>query len=134
MVNNFKYRIGQVHGVADRGELHPIDAADQLSCRPNFAILVYPGYLLDPSTGSGPNRDIQPTSTTPPTLLIQAEDDPIRVENSTTYFLALRQTHVPAEIHIYQQGGHGYGLRPTGAPVTAWPQAMLAWLHTIHML
>ena len=118
----------------DRRLYTPIDAADQLSCRPNFAILVYPGYLLDPSLGSGPNRDILPISTTSPTLLIQAEDDPIRVENSTTYFLALRQALVPAEIHIYQQGGHGYGLRPTGTPVNAWPQVMHAWLHTIHML
>ena len=118
----------------DRRLYTPIDAADQFPCRPNFAVLVYPAYLIDPSQGSGPNRDIQPTGNTPPALLIQAEDDPVRVENATTYFLALRQAHVPAEMHIYQHGGHGYGLRPTEAPVNAWPQSMLVWLHTIHML
>jgi acetyl esterase/lipase len=112
----------------------PVDAADQQSCRPDFTALVYPGYLIAPGQFSQPNPGLQPTAATPPTLLIQAQDDPIGVENSTTWFLALKRAHVPAELHIYPSGGHGYGLRPTPAPVNAWPKAMLAWLHATHIL
>lgn len=112
----------------------PIDAADRQSCRPDFAALIYPGYLVAPDQPLQPNPSLQPTPATPPILIVQAEDDPIGVENSTTYLLALKQAHVPAELHIYPTGGHGYGLRPTTAPVNAWPQAMLAWLQTIHVL
>lgn len=116
----------------DHRVYEPIDAADRQSCRPNFAALVYPGYLTVPGQPLQPNPSLQPTPATPPTLIVQAEDDPIGVDNSTTYFLALKRAHVPAELHIYPTGGHGYGLRPAAAPVSAWPQAMLTWLHTIH--
>ena len=115
--------------------LYPaIDAADQLSCRPDFAVIVYPGYLADASKNFEPNPDINPTADTPPSIIIQAEDDPVHVENATAYFLKLKQAKVPAELHIYAEGGHGYGLRRTKLPVTTWPQAVEVWLHTIHIL
>jgi acetyl esterase/lipase len=111
-----------------------VDAADQLSCRPDFAIIIYPGYLALSEKNFEPNPDIQVTAQTPPTFLVQAEDDPVHVENSIVYFMALKHAGVPAEMHIYTQGGHGYGLRPTALPITHWPQLAETWLHTIHVL
>jgi len=112
----------------------PIDAADGLSCRPAFAVIVYPGYLALADQNFAPNADIQVTARTPPSFLVQAEDDPVHVENAVVYFLALKKAKVPAELHIYAQGGHGYGLRRTALPVTAWPLSAETWLHSIHIL
>jgi len=112
----------------------PVDAADKLSCRPDFAVSVYPGYLAIAEKGMEPNPDIHPTADTPPTFLVQAEDDPVHVENAVTYFMQLKNAKVPAELHIYSQGGHGYGLRRTALPVTTWPQRVEDWFHTIKVL
>jgi acetyl esterase/lipase len=111
-----------------------IDAADDLSCRPDFAVIVYPGYLAIAERNFAANADIQPTEQTPPSFIVQAEDDPVHVENSTVYFLALKNAKVPAEMHIYAQGGHGYGLRRTELPVTSWTQLVETWLNTIQIL
>ena len=112
----------------------PVDAADQLSCRPDFAVIVYPGFLALADQNFAPNPDIVVTGKTPPSFIVQAEDDPVHVENATVYFLALKNAKVPAEMHIYAQGGHGYGLRRTALPVTAWPQSVETWLRTIQIL
>jgi acetyl esterase/lipase len=112
----------------------PIDAADGLSCRPDFAVIVYPGYLALAEKNFASNPDIHVTDQTPPSFIVQAEDDPVHVENATVYFLALKNAKVPAEMHIYAEGGHGYGLRRTALPVTTWPVSVETWLHTIHML
>jgi acetyl esterase/lipase len=112
----------------------PIDAVDKLSCRPDFAVVVYPGYLALPDKDLAPNPDIQPTANTPPQFIVQAEDDPVHVENATVYFLQLKNAKVPAELHIYAQGGHGYGLRRTALPVTGWPEAVDVWLRTIGVI
>jgi acetyl esterase/lipase len=112
----------------------PVDAADQLSCRPDFAVIVYPGYLALADQNFAPNPDIVVTDKTPPSFIVQAEDDPVHVENATVYFLALKNVKVPAEMHIYAEGGHGYGLRRTALPVTTWPQSVETWLQTIHVL
>ena len=117
----------------DKRLYDPIDAADQLTCRPDFAVIVYPGYLALSEKNFAPNADINPTVNTPPTFIVQAEDDPVHVENAVVYFMALKNAKVPAELHIYAQGGHGYGLRRTALPVTTWPQAVEVWLHTIGM-
>jgi len=111
-----------------------VDAADQLSCRPDFAVIIYPGYLALADQGFAPNPDVTPTADTPPTFLVQAEDDPVHVENAVVYFMQLKKAKVPAELHVYAQGGHGYGLRRTDLPVTNWPQTMAVWLHTIKIL
>lgn len=112
----------------------PIDAADQVSCRPDFEVLVYPGYLALAEQNFAPNPEIHVTEQTPPSFIVQAEDDPVHVENATVYFIALKNAKVPAELHIYAEGGHGYGLRRTALPVTMWPQSVEMWLHTIHVL
>lgn len=111
-----------------------VDAADAQSCRPDFAVIVYPGYLALAEKNMEPNPDIQPTAETPPTFIVQAEDDPVHVENAIEYFMALKKAKVPAELHIYAQGGHGYGLRRTDLPVTTWPDRVSDWLHTIKVL
>jgi acetyl esterase/lipase len=112
----------------------PVDAADKLSCRPDFAVIVYPGYLALADKNFAPNPDIQPTAKTPPSFIVQAEDDPVHVENAVVYFMALKNAKVPAELHIYAEGGHGYGLRRTALPVTAWPDGVETWLRTIKVL
>ncbi len=108
-----------------------VDAADGLSCRPDFAVVVYPGYLAQADKGFAFTPDIPVTKETPPTFLVQAEDDPVHVENSVEYFLALKKSGVPAELHVYAQGGHGYGLRQTNQPITRWPDLLAVWMKTI---
>ena len=112
----------------------PIDDADKLSCRPDFSVVVYPGYLALADQNFAPNADIHPTAKTPPTFIVQAEDDPVHVENAVVYFMQLKNAKVPAELHLYAEGGHGYGLRRTALPVTAWPREVEKWLHTIKIL
>ncbi len=111
-----------------------IDASDRLSCRPDFAVIVYPGYLALSEQNFAPNPEIQPTDKTPPSFILQAEDDPVHVENATLYFQLLAHAKVPAELHIYAEGGHGYGLRHTAQPVTDWPKLVERWLVTINVL
>jgi acetyl esterase/lipase len=118
----------------DKRLYDPIDAADQVSCRPDFAVIVYPGYLALSEQNFAANPEIHVTGKTPPTFIVQTEDDPVHVENSTVYFLELKQAKVPVEMHLYAQGGHGYGLRRTDLPVTAWPEMAEKWMRTIRVL
>ncbi|MGA7411774.1 MAG: alpha/beta hydrolase [Bryobacteraceae bacterium] len=111
-----------------------IDSADELSCRPDFAVIVYPGYLALADESFAADHEIQVTDQTPPSFIVQAENDPAHVENAVVYFMALKNAKVPAELHIYADGGHGYGLRRTALPVTTWPLLVQTWLHTIGML
>ncbi len=111
----------------------PVDDADRVSCRPDFAVIVYPGYLALAEQNFAPNADIRVTEKTPATFIVQAEDDPVHVENSVVYFMALKNAKVPAEMHIYANGGHGYGLRRTELPITAWPKLVETWLQTIRV-
>jgi len=111
-----------------------IDAADKISCRPDFAVIVYPGYLAIAEQDFAANSEIHATGRTPPSFIVQAEDDPVHVENSTVYFLELKNANVPAELHVYAEGGHGYGLRKTSQPVAQWPSLVETWLHTIKIL
>jgi acetyl esterase/lipase len=118
----------------DKRLYEPVDAADKLSCRPDFAVVVYPGYLALADKEMATNPEIKPTADTPPTFIVQAEDDPVHVENATNYFLQLKQAGVKAELHIYADGGHGYGLRRTKLPVTRWPGLVDTWLRTIQVV
>ena len=106
----------------------PVDAADQVSCRPDFTLLIYPAYLVHPDTGPALAPELTVTSNTPPTFLFQAEDDGVHVECSLYYYLALKQAKVPAEMHLFPAGGHGYGLRGTEAAPAAWPKLAADWL------
>lgn len=114
----------------------PQDAVDRLSARPDFAMAIYPGHLsmakgsdaLNPVIASHISRD------TPPTFLVQAEDDRVdRVEDSRSYYKGLRQAGVPAELRTFAHGGHAFGLRGSG-PVGRWPELAEQWMRRIGVL
>jgi acetyl esterase/lipase len=105
----------------------PIDDADKVSCRPDFAVLVYPAYLLN-AKKDGLSDNLHVDKQTPPMFLAHASDDPIPAENSARMYLALKLAGVPAELHLYASGGHGFGLRKTDKPCTAWPARCGEWL------
>jgi len=110
----------------------PADAADKESCRPDFAVALYPGHLATPN---GLNPNVPVTRQTPPTFLVQAEDDHVDgVKQSLVYYSALKNAGVPVEMHLYAQGGHAFGLRRTKFPITGWPQLVETWLKTIGMI
>jgi acetyl esterase/lipase len=107
--------------------------ASNVDARPAFQMVIYPGYTS--SAGGGVPASVKPTAEVPPTFLVQAENDyTARVESSLFYFLALKDAKVPAEMHLYTQGGHGFGLRAAPLPVGSWPALAETWLHTIHIL
>lgn len=113
-----------------------VDAADRQSSRPDFAMALYPGHLW---AGKGTRLDltheVQVDPAGPPTLLLQAGDDATDdVRESLTYYLALQQAGVPAELHLYARGGHAFGVRETGNPITRWPALAEAWMRQIEML
>jgi len=118
--------------------LYPaVDAADKVSCRPDFAVAIYPGHLSLAENSIELNPDIRThiTSRTPPTFLLQNEDDPVdRVEHALSYYAALKKAAIPVEMHLYAQGGHAFGLRPTKFPATAWPRLVETWLRTIGVI
>jgi acetyl esterase/lipase len=137
--------------------LYPaVDAADKESCRPDFAAAIYPGHLSlsaaewDAKQGArkfavrhpanvdkdlGLNPEIPVTRQTPPTFLLQAEDDHVdNVNDSLAYYIALKKAGVPVEMHLYAHGGHAFGLRRTELPITGWPQLVETWLGTIGMI
>lgn len=116
--------------------LYPaVDAADSQSCRPDFAVALYPGHLWIASAKFELNPDIKVTGRTPPTFLLHAENDPVdSVNNSLVYYIALKKAGVPAEMHLYAEGKHGFGLRRTNSPITRWPELVETWLETIGVI
>lgn len=116
----------------------PVDEADKQSCRPDFSVPIYPGHLWKPREGSSElrlNPLIHVTHETPPTFLLQAEDDHVDgVEQVLTYYNALKKAGVPVEMHLYAHGGHAFGIRPTDQPITHWPSLVETWLVTIGIL
>jgi acetyl esterase/lipase len=119
---------------AGRRSYPRVDAADDASCFPDFQLLIYPGGLVPGGGGGGLGPEVAVTSTTPPTFLAMAQDDPVRVENVLGYAQALQQAKVPMELHVYPTGGHGYGLRPSKDFVTSWPQRAADWLRSRGLL
>ena len=114
-----------------------VDAADKESCRPDFAIAIYPGHLWIDDQKFELNPDIRAhiTAQTPPTFLLQAEDDYVdNVNQSLVYYIALKDAKVPVEMHLYAKGGHAFGLRRTELPITGRPKLVEMWLGTIGMI
>jgi acetyl esterase/lipase len=116
----------------------PVDDADKQSCRPDFSIGIYPGHLWKPRRDPAElrlNSRIHATRQTPPTFLLQAEDDHVdNVNQVLTYYIALKDAGVPVEMHLFAQGGHAFGLRATKLPITRWPGLVETWLRTIGMV
>ncbi len=114
------------HGYENRS-YEPVDVHDKASCRPNFALLIYPAYLAGqngtlPETFAPPQRN-----RTPPVFIAFAVNDSL-IAGAFPYVLALREARVPVAFHVYQAGGHGQGLRPAGYPFSRWTFAAERWL------
>jgi acetyl esterase/lipase len=137
--------------------LYPaVDAADKESCRPDFAVAIYPGHLSlsaaewDATQGGKKfavphavnadreltlNPEVPVSAQTPPTFLLQNEDDHVdNVDDSLAYYITLKKAGVPVEMHLYAQGGHAFGLRRTKLAATAWPELVETWLGSIGMV
>jgi acetyl esterase/lipase len=110
---------------ADKRSYETIDDVDKVDCRPDFAVLIYPGGVLKRGT-TELSPEIRVSDKTPPTFFAHANDD--NPESSLYLYLALKKAKVPVEIHTYNSGGHGFGLRPTGKPAATWPKRCEEWL------
>ena len=112
----------------DKRAYSPRDAADQASSRPDFALLIYPAYLTVKEQGDALAPELNVTAKTPPTFLMQTQDDGVRVESAVYYYLALKKAGVPGALHVYPNGGHGYGMRLKDTPAATWPDRATEWL------
>jgi acetyl esterase/lipase len=131
------YMVAAISVHFDKRIYAPVDAADRESCRPDFAVGIYPGHLSFNGSRHTLNPDIAShiTAKTPPTFLLQNENDHTdTVWDALTYHAALMAAGVPVELHSYAEGGHAFGLRRTKYPATAWPELVEVWLHTIGVL
>ena len=109
-----------------------VDQADDVSCRPDFAILIYPAYLVDRKKRSQLLPEIQVSSDTPPSFLAHTGDDHVPAEGSALFYLALEKAGVEGnELHLYPSGGHGYGMRQSGKAVSTWPNRAKEWMSTM---
>ncbi len=105
-----------------------LDDADKTNCRPDFTLLIYPGYLVKKDQPTEVSPELKLDANVPPMFIVQTQDDGVGVENSLYFAMALRAAKVPPELHIYPKGGHGYGLRRTEQAVTLWPQRAEEWM------
>ncbi|MDR2146681.1 MAG: alpha/beta hydrolase [Tannerella sp.] len=110
-----------------------IDDIDNYSCQPDFCLLIYPAYLSG-ATIASLAPDVKVSENTPPTLLIQSQDDGKLIDSSLAYFYALKEAGVPATLHIYPDGGHGYGIRDTKATVNLWYERAEDWFRSMGMI
>lgn len=113
---------------ADESAYETVDEVDQIDARPDFALLIYPAYLNIDGQGIELTPQTSVDEKTPPTFLVHTSDDRVSSTGSAAYYYGLKQNNVPAEMHIFPQGGHGYGLRPTEQRVTQWPKLASGWL------
>jgi acetyl esterase/lipase len=103
----------------DPGSEGAPDPIDRLSSRPDFLVLVYPGFR--PET-------LKVTKDTPPSFLVVADDDRSPAERSAAFYLALKKAGVSSELHVYARGGHGFGMRDNHQPVSSWPTRLEEWM------
>ncbi len=131
----------------DEGDAKSTDAVEQQSCRPDFAVLVYPVISMEEGVthagsrqnllGENPSADLvehwstdrQVSDKTPPTFLVHASDDgAVPVKNSLLFYEALVAHKIPAELHVYETGGHGFGMLRGDRPADKWPEQLEPWL------
>lgn len=117
----------------DQRQYDSRDAVDQTVSRPDFAVLVYTGGMVAPNE-TRLREHVRVTPQAPPMFLVHAGDDRLSSENSVLLYLDLLRAKVPAELHVYVSGGHGFGLRPTSDPSTSWPARCEQWLRTMQFL
>jgi acetyl esterase/lipase len=110
-----------------------VDKADEVfSHEPNFAILIYPAYLTDKEGKLKPEFEVKQDS--PPMFFAHSSDDPVTSEGSVALYLALTKNKVPAELHLYASGGHGYGMKKVPHPCSTWPDRAADWMKTRGLL
>lgn len=103
----------------------PSDAVDQISCRPDFGIMLYSGYF---KVDDGLSPTVKTPKDAPPLFFVHASDDTISdVEHSVTFYLALKRAKIDAEMHLYASGGHGFGVRQP-SPCAGWTRACVEWM------
>ncbi|HOI49350.1 MAG TPA: alpha/beta hydrolase [Prolixibacteraceae bacterium] len=137
----------------DKGNPMAADPIERMSCRPDFLLLLYPVITFNEEFGHMGSRknligdgnnwelvkqysnELHVTPETPPTFLILPDDDKtVPPRNSVEFYLALKKNGVPAEMHIFQQGGHGFGMNRKNLPVDQWPELFLHWLKAINLI
>jgi acetyl esterase/lipase len=118
----------------DKRTYDPIDDVDKISCRPDFAIMLYSGYLkVKDKDELAP--DLRVSDQTPPILLVHASDDTVSsVDHSVIMYLALKRVKVPTELHIYATGGHGFAVRKSDLPCSTWTDRCVDWLRNQKIL
>jgi endo-1,4-beta-xylanase len=116
--------------LASKRYYEPIDDHDQGKLRPDFAILVYPAWLVRDGNPNELIDDLKVTADSPPMFFAHAQDDRVNCMSSVTLFSKLKQAQVPASLHIFNAGGHGYGARTTDAPTDAWPGLCETWMRS----
>jgi acetyl esterase/lipase len=112
----------------DEQTYEPVDEADKLSCRPDFLIPIYAAYLGDPQEPMKLSSLVRVTEKTPPVFMAVTYDDENRGAQAALLLAELKKHNVPAELHVFLKGGHGYGLRPSEDPVSGWPRLCEQWL------
>lgn len=137
----------------DRGDNNASDAVARMSCRPDFMLLLYPVISFREDIGHMGSRqnligqgnswqlaqqysnELHVSDQTPPTFLVLADDDKVVIpENSIEFYAALKKHNIPAEMHIFQKGGHGFGMNKNGIPADNWPNLFLDWLKAIEII
>ncbi|MFO0906901.1 MAG: alpha/beta hydrolase [Isosphaeraceae bacterium] len=118
---------------SDKRAYKSVDASDDASCRPDFSVLIYPGGVVKRGT-TDLAPEIKITSQSPPMFFAHAGDDPVSPENSVLMYIALKRAGVPAELHIYNSGGHGFGMRSSTKPSASWPARCEAWLRDLGVI
>lgn len=119
--------------LADQKQYPAVDEFDAVSSRPDFAILVYPAYLVNPNQ-TGLRDDLPTTEGAPPMFFVHAFDDGVSVQNSLLLASELKRVGGSAALSIFASGGHGFGLRPTEQAVSSWPRAAAEWLREQQIL
>ncbi len=137
----------------DTGKKESTDFIEKLSCRPDFMLLLYPVISFREYFGHMGSRknligegnswelvekysnELHVTPQTPPTFLVLADDDKgVPPRNSVEFYLALKKNNVPAEMHIFQKGGHGFGITKKNLPSDQWPNLFLDWLKALKII
>ena len=122
------------HSKGDQSAYAAIDSIDQISCKPDFSMLVYPWQVLDAKTNEL-LEPIQITEKASPAFIVHTHDDASSSVGAAKLYIALKQNKVPAELHVYQNGGHGYGLRDRpDSVISSWPDRATAWLKIRHIV
>ena len=117
--------VGSTCTMFEKRAYEPIDDIDKVSCRPDFGIMLYSGYF---KVKEGLSPTVKTPKDAPPLFFVHASDDNIsEVEHSVTFYLALKRAGIDTEMHIYAQGGHGFGVRP-GSPCHGWTRTCVDWM------